>query len=54
MAFKRAILWFFACVAVFNTPGFAAITSKEYVDTHVKNQVSSLATKDELTTGLGR
>ncbi len=52
MAFKRAILWVFACVAVFNTPGFAAITSKDYVDTHVKNQVSTLATKAELTAGL--
>lgn len=52
VAFKRAILWLFACVTVFNTPGFAAITSKDYVDTHVKNQVSTLATKDELTAGL--
>lgn len=37
-------------VAVFCTPVFGAITSKEYVDTHVKNQVSSLATKAEIPT----
>ena len=36
--------------AVFCTPVFAAITSKEYVDEHVKNQVSTLATKAEIPT----
>lgn len=52
MAFRRAFLWSLFCMMVCSTPGFSAITSKEYVDTHVKNQVSTLATKAELTSGL--
>lgn len=52
VAFKRDFLWSLFCMMVCSTPGFSAITSKEYVDTHVKNQVSTLATKAELTSGL--
>ena len=50
MYLKRFGFLLLAVGAVFCTPVFAAITSKEYVDEHVKNQVSTLATKAEVPT----
>lgn len=50
MYLKRFGFLLLAVGAVFCTPVFAAITSKEYVDEHVKKQVSTLATKAEVPT----
>ena len=50
MYLKRFGFLLLAVSAVFCTPVFAAITSKEYVDEHVKNQVSTLAAKSEIPT----
>lgn len=50
MYLKRFGFLLLAVSAAFCTPVFAAITSKEYVDEHVKNQVSSLASKAEIPT----
>ena len=50
MYLKRFGFLLLAVSAAFCTPVFAAITSKEYVDEHVKNQVSTLAAKSEIPT----
>ena len=50
MYLKRFGFLLLTVSAAFCTPVFAAITSKEYVDEHVKNQVSTLATKAEVPT----
>ena len=50
MYLKRFGFLLLAVSAAFCTPVFAAITSKEYVVEHVKNQVSTLAAKSEIPT----
>lgn len=48
LLFRRVAFSVFALGALFCTSAFSAIPSTEYVDKHVENKVSDLATKAEL------